>query len=97
MGASQSLGESGVGMDSQPFSVLHFQHLLCSFNTLTHRPPADSPEDTFSLICKNQMAGHFLPRRIHGADPKDWPYSTCIRKAPQRSVFQAPAGIHKDE
>lgn len=33
--------------------------------------PADSPRDTFSLICKNQTAGHFLPRHTHGADPKD--------------------------
>lgn len=90
MGASQGLGEGGVGMGSQPFSVLCFQHLLCSFDTLTRRPPADSPEDTFSLICKNQMAGHFLPRHSHGADPKDPGLTEPASEKPFKSLSFSP-------
>ena len=98
MGASQGLGEGGVGMGSQPVSVLCFQHLLCSFDTLTRRPPADSPEDTFSLICKNQMAGHFLPRHSHGADPKDPGVTEPASEKPFKSLsFSPQLGIHRDE
>ena len=79
-----------MGMDSQPFSVLCFQHLLCSFNTLTHRPPADLPRDTFSLICKNQTAGHFLPRHTHGADPKDPGLTVPASEKPLKGLSFSP-------
>lgn len=90
MGASQSLGEGGVGMGSQPFSVLRFQHLLCSFDAVTRRPPAGSPEDTFSSSARTKWLDTFCQDTAMGQIPRALALQNLHQKSPSKVCLSVP-------